>query len=354
MSKIFAPIITPNPTTGMTIINSKIIEIIKNKETFTLYNFNKPSYIKNHKVWVIYKNIKLILLALTIPMQRLRGYSTIYNVPASDKALFVSFFIFLMANIFMKRIIHHHHVFSYINKKNKWISLMEKIGKNKIENIFLCNTMKDKYNSLYKNTNDYFILDNSYLLLNNLYKKDFNKSLNIGYLSNITIDKGFEIFCDACKLLLKKDSTITIHIAGPIIGGEEKKLLDDLKTNFHKNIKYYGSVYGEDKNTFLNTINVFLFPTIYKNEAQPLVIYEALAHNNLVISMNRGCIQDQISISKEINDPVKFIEKTLKILSDEKSLEIIREEQFEKFKTKFNKKEEVLKELNEFLFKNKE
>ena len=37
-------------------------------------------------------------------------------------------------------------------------------------------------------------------------------------------------------------------------------------------MEYRGPVYGEDKRSFFMDIDVFLFPTIYENEAQPLVM----------------------------------------------------------------------------------
>ncbi len=55
-------------------------------------------------------------------------------------------------------------------------------------------------------------------------------------------------------------------------------------------VTWSGPIYGLDKQVFFNTIDVFVFPSRYVNEAEPLVIHEALAYGLPVIATDRGCI----------------------------------------------------------------
>jgi glycosyltransferase involved in cell wall biosynthesis len=62
------------------------------------------------------------------------------------------------------------------------------------------------------------------------------------------------------------------------------------------NIKYYGPVLGDAKKEFFAELNTFVFPTRYRNEAEPLVILEALMNGCPVVANNRGCIRSMLTV----------------------------------------------------------
>ncbi len=55
-----------------------------------------------------------------------------------------------------------------------------------------------------------------------------------------------------------------------------------------------GPVKDEAKEAFFKSIDVFLFPTTYQYEAQPLVILEAMSYGLPVISTNCGYVQELV------------------------------------------------------------
>ena len=59
-------------------------------------------------------------------------------------------------------------------------------------------------------------------------------------------------------------------------------------------LEYRGALYGADKDAFFEAIDVFIFPTRYKNEAQPTVIFEAMSRGVPILSYERGCIKGQV------------------------------------------------------------
>ena len=65
-----------------------------------------------------------------------------------------------------------------------------------------------------------------------------------------------------------------------------------------KNTSYVGVVYNEEKKELLNWSNIFVLPTYYKMEGQPISILEALATKNVIISTNHAGIVDVIEDNK--------------------------------------------------------
>ncbi len=55
-----------------------------------------------------------------------------------------------------------------------------------------------------------------------------------------------------------------------------------------------GPLYGAQKEQFYRQLDVFLFPTNYANEAEPLVIYEAMRQGVHVIACDRGSIAEML------------------------------------------------------------
>ena len=53
---------------------------------------------------------------------------------------------------------------------------------------------------------------------------------------------------------------------------------------------YHGRKYGQDKEAFFHSADMFVFPTFYHNECFPLVLLEAMEHGLPCISTTEGGI----------------------------------------------------------------
>lgn len=124
-----------------------------------------------------------------------------------------------------------------------------------------------------------------------LYDREkFNSVLNIGFLSNITKEKGIFEFIELVKYLVLHGINVKALVAGPV----DAKIVDDFNRAIATlpQIQYVGPVYGEKKDDFFKKIDVLIFPT--KNDAEPVTILEALGYGCIVIASNQGCIANQL------------------------------------------------------------
>jgi glycosyltransferase involved in cell wall biosynthesis len=116
--------------------------------------------------------------------------------------------------------------------------------------------------------------------------------LHLGFLSNITFEKGIVEFFGILERLNQCGVEYRAHIAGPV-APEARQTFDKL-LGAARDVEYVGPLYGAQKERFYRQLDVFLFPTNYANEAEPLVIYEAMRQGVHVMACDRGSIAEML------------------------------------------------------------
>lgn len=116
----------------------------------------------------------------------------------------------------------------------------------------------------------------------------------LGHISNLTEDKGIGRVINAVRTLLKFGYDVKVKIAGSINDAYSENAIREARTELGQVFEYIGPVYGEKKTDFFSVIDVLLFPSLYGNEAAPLVIMEALSSGVTCMAYNVGCIAEQI------------------------------------------------------------
>ena len=120
------------------------------------------------------------------------------------------------------------------------------------------------------------------------------------FLSNLLISKGVVVLLDSLKVLKEKGCRFVCDF----VGGETVEMdaamfqAEVVKRGLESMVVYHGRKYGKDKETFLKTADVFVFPTFYPNECFPLVLLEAMQHGVACISTTEGGIPGIIDNDK--------------------------------------------------------
>lgn len=110
-------------------------------------------------------------------------------------------------------------------------------------------------------------------------RKDTKK--RVLYLSNLMEEKGI---LDLLKVIERfRDDEIEFNLAGAIEPSIKNKIEDYLK-KYQNKINYHGVVNGEQKKKLLLSNDIFILPTYYSNEGQPISILEAYATGCAVIT----------------------------------------------------------------------
>lgn len=205
----------------------------------------------------------------------------------------------------------HHHNFSYLKKRSSLTSVLFRVAGREAVHVVLCNIMGRVLQSQYGSDTKILVLSNLAFFPPEVKVRLHPKLRTIGFLSNLTKEKGTEIIIALAFEIKKRGVPLNVIVAGSC---QDKALIKKLQqAEAAEVLEWRGSVYGEEKTMFFQNIDTFVFPT--QNEAEPLVIWEVLAAGVPAITYQRGCIEEQLGDAGVLVSPDEdFISKALVLL----------------------------------------
>jgi glycosyltransferase involved in cell wall biosynthesis len=221
--------------------------------------------------------------------------TALYLALSGGRGQFIDLIYVLISKLFRRPIYIHHHSYGYINSPSGFNRCFFALVR-KENHIVLSPKMGVSLHRVYG-------LDPAVLRVvsnaafyrgDDAYPVAANEAapLRLGFLSNITFEKGIVELFEVLAVLTRRGIEYRAHIAGPI--APEAQASFDRLLGSTPHVRYAGPVYGEDKERFYRQLDVFLFPTRYANEAEPLVIYEAMRRGVHVIACDRGSIAEML------------------------------------------------------------
>jgi len=171
---------------------------------------------------------------------------------------------------------------------------------------------------------DEFVINNE-----DFYKKieSIGNDINVLYLSNFIKEKGYE---DVLGLSLKSRGlkNIKYKFAGLFFKEEDKKSFEDFVINnkLSETVEYLGVVGGERKLQLLKGCDIFILPTFYAKEGQPISIIEAMGNGCFIISTKHAGIPDLVKTGingqlVDINSVDNLYYELVTVVNDSKKLE---------------------------------
>jgi glycosyltransferase involved in cell wall biosynthesis len=187
----------------------------------------------------------------------------------------------------------HHHSYAYLERPSFVSRWLVAIAGSRTLHIALSPGMAALLSRVYPVASNVVSLSNAALLLGvsqGLVTPRDSLS-TIGYLGNITAEKGVFDFLEIAAATERAGHASRAIIAGPCQDRETEQRVRS-QVGQLRAARYVGPTYGDAKVAFFREIDVLLFPTRYVNEAEPLTIHEALMHGVPVIAFGRGAIPE--------------------------------------------------------------
>jgi glycosyltransferase involved in cell wall biosynthesis len=281
----------PPPVHGFSTVCAMMLDRLRSKFTVDIYD-RSPK-----QTGALLANLRQLIKPVRYCAACMaRRDAVLYLALSGGRGQFIDLGYVLLGRLFRRHIFIHHHSFAYINAPSLLNRLLFSLVR-KDTHIVLSRRMGQCLTEVYG------VERGGIRVVSNAAFDDATDdgreqpteagALRIGYLSNITFEKGFVEFFEVLQRLKTDGIEYRAYIAGPVSAAAEtvfNKLLAE-STGVH----YAGPLYGDDKDRFYQQLDIFVFPTNYSNEAEPLVIYEAMRKGVFVIACERGAIAEMLA-----------------------------------------------------------
>lgn len=313
----------PPPVDGLAFASLKIVEALETAEV-PLLVFDVSGGIRNafyhfKRVWRAWTAALAILFSP-------RSFAWVYMPVNAGAGVLYNLIIAVFARFRGKRIFLHHHSFQYVDTKNRSIIVLLRLCGTDTVQIVLCDCMRDKLEGLYGKIGVCLTLPSDYYSapreIRIAAEKKDRKSLVIGHLSNLTLEKGLDICIGLHRALIARGDAVNLVVGGPCSSPAAKQVLDAAISEFPDSLLYLGPLDEMAKDDFYRRVDIFLFPTRYSNEADPIVVSDAQSYGLATIVAARGCLGERVDDSVGIVVPrdVNFVDTVVELLPDFEAL----------------------------------
>lgn len=211
------------------------------------------------------------------------------------------------------RLFLRHASFAYLDTPSRVTRALIGVAGTSALHITQCQRMAKRLAGLY-GASSVMPLSNAVLYLRNPASSDaYRQELRtLGFISNISVEKGVFEFLDLMSAAQMESLPINAELAGPFQDAQIKQAVME-RVEGLENVEYVGPKYGAEKEAFFSSIDVFVFPTRYKNETEGKVNHEAMSHGIPVIAYGRGCIPEIVSADcgRVIDPAAPFVPEAL-------------------------------------------
>jgi len=282
----------PPPVHGFSNICAAMLDLLRTKSSVGV--FDRAPRTPNR--W--YAKLRQLVMPLAYFVWSVRNPTgTLYLALSGGMGQFIDWPYVLVGRLLGRRIFVHHHSFAYITAPSILNRLLFASLRRQVHVVLSVRMGQELVRIYGLDSAKVRVISNAafFAALTQPADRPYNTDarISLGYLSNISVEKGIVEFFAVLAELERVGVAYKAQVAGPIAPGAQAIFSELLASS--RNTIYCGAIYDDTKDNFYKSVDVLLFPTDYANEAEPLVIHEAIRSGAHVIACERGAIPDILS-----------------------------------------------------------
>lgn len=302
----------PPPITGRTIATRRFLNRLKEDADLIVADLNAG--MAGTKANRTGKLLRSALWVARMAFGAPRKVDFVYIVANHGAGLWVDIVFALLARLWGVPVIVHHHVFSYFNRRSWKLAVLFRLTSESGRHLLLCESMRRSAERMYTTSATLSVMPN-FGSEERSEDSDGRRSrrclpMEILFLSNLTMEKGVDTVLRLARQFAAREDVV-FHLAGPAMSPKVQHAIECALESCGDGLVWHGPVNAEERSRLLVDADLFVFPTRYCNEAQPLVLIEALEAGVPVIANGRGCIPEMLAVEFEgfaVDDSL-FIER---------------------------------------------
>lgn len=305
----------PPPLHGQSTITARVVRALARGSCRLLVVDTSPRSLNRSITYHLRRIAKVSVALLTCLALVGKPRKRLYTVVESGAGIAYNLAIAAVCRLMGIEIFLHHHTARHCKQKVSGVSVLAKIAGPDATHILLSEEMAGDLQLLYPAVKRVMIVQNPIdVPLEASQMQADGGALRLGLLGNLCAEKGLDLAIETCLAARTAGLDVQLVLAGPLAGRSAESSVAAAQAR-SRDIEYIGPVTGAAKRRFFANIDVFLFPTQYPNEAQPLVILEAMAAGLAIIVNDRGYIGEMLGAAgAKVGSACNYVDTAVEIL----------------------------------------
>jgi glycosyltransferase involved in cell wall biosynthesis len=246
--------------------------------------------------------ITLHLRAAATAWRARRRPTSLYVAGAGGLGLWYQVVVIAAGRLAGHRLVFHHHSYAYVTRKSAAMSALSRAGGRRLEHIALCEGMGETLRGRYPLIDRVSVCSNAGLFeplaLDDAELPRAPRTaadpLVLGHLGNLCVEKGLDVVIDTLRRLHADGVPARLLLAGPLRGPEAVALLAGARAEFGNAVEHLGPIDPAEVDSFYRRLDVFVFPSRYQHEAEPMVVLEASRCGVPTVAFRVGCLASMV------------------------------------------------------------
>ena len=228
-----------------------------------------------------------------LALHRQRSGAVVFSVDAGY-GMYYTIVLAYVARRLRYLTVFDHHSYAYVKQHSKPMAVLLLVGGPQSMHVFKCGIASDAFQRIYRRSVLTRVVGVAYAVDAPPRPPQYSshgRTLTLGHLGNLSFDKGLADVLRVGGAAVERGIATQLVLAGPCTTPEVRRAVEQAVSRGIA--EYRGPVQSDDKAAFFDDVDVFLFPSRYRNELAPVVIWESLSYGVPVIGYKIGCLTQE-------------------------------------------------------------
>lgn len=223
-----------------------------------------------------------------------RRPTVLYLGGAGGGGLWYQLGLVALARVLGVAVVFHHHSAGYLAAVHPAMRAIVRVLGPRDTHVCLSSSMTRAFRSRYAPAGRVLTVSNARFVRDDVVTRgdEVAARLRLVHVSNLSVDKGTVRVVDAFRRLRAGGADVSLVLVGEAADPDVRTAVDAARRDHPESFHHHGRASQDEVYQALDAADLFVFPSAYRYEAQPLVVLEALARGLPVLASDRGSLAD--------------------------------------------------------------